>query len=895
MARTAESSGHSSNLPRARVASLAAVTAAAALSVAFLATGVPVSAQVTPRRDPPPRLAAVRVVGDEPRIDGVLDEAGWEKAAVASNFIQYRPMPGAPATHATEARVLYGEDALFVAIRAFDPAPDSIVADLTRRDGDQRSDRVGVLVDSYMDRRTAFQFTVNPRGVKTDMLRHDDVEEDSRWDPVWEVATQVDREGWTAEFRIPYSQLRFAEAPRLTWGIQFHRDIARLDELSLWAPTLPSDGAVVSLFGGLEGLEGLGAPRRLELLPYALSRLREGAAPRDPGAREAGGMVGGDLKYGLGSGFTLDLTVNPDFGQVEADPARVNLTAFENFYPERRPFFQEASNLFDFPVSLSEDDDDLEMVFYSRRIGRSPRGFSAGDPRFTSPVRQTTILGAAKLSGRTANGWSVGVASALTAGASAEVALGSGASAVPVEPRSSYTVARVIRDLRQGRTAIGFIGTAVAQERGGADVLRLPTSALAGGVDFRHRFSGDRYQLQGWMLSSVVRGSAPALEAVQRSPVHLFQRPGAEHLTLDPSLTMLSGTASNLRIHRVSGGPWRGGAGFQHRSPGFDVGEAGFQRMSDLRVGYVEVGYERSEPQGQLRSWEAYSTHWGAWTGGSERLERGGNLRGEFLLRNLWGGWFGVEYSLEGMSPALLRGGPGLLREAEIMGWAGLFTDARRGVRGRLETSWSARPESGSWGWRAAPSVTWRPTPVADVRVGPVVSVQVEDRQWIGATGGDDPVYVFGRMRHHTLGATFAADLAFSPTLSLQIYAQPFVSAGTFEDFGTVADPGAARYRDRFATLSVARDTDGRLSADLDRDGVAEVYDNPDFNFRRLRTNTVLRWEYRPGSTLFLVWSQGREDVALDGSFRPRHDLGRLFAARSDDAFILKASYWWAP
>lgn len=895
MTRTTEPSGHSSLRPRARAGLFAAMTAATALAAVLIGTGVPVSAQVTPPREPPRRLAAVRIVGDEPRIDGVLDDAGWEKAAVASGFIQYRPTPGAPATHATEARVLYGENALFVAIRAFDPAPDSIVADLTRRDGDQRSDRVGVLVDSYLDRRTAFQFTVNPRGVKTDMLRHDDVEEDSRWDPVWEVATQVDGEGWAAEFRIPYSQLRFPEAPKLTWGIQFHRDIARLDELSLWAPTMPSDGAVVSLFGRLEGLEGLGAPRRLELLPYTLGRLREGAAPGNPGAREAGGMVGGDLKYGLGSGFTLDLTVNPDFGQVEADPARVNLTAFESFYPERRPFFQEASNLFDFPVSLSEDDDDLEMVFYSRRIGRSPRGFSAGDPRFTSPARQTTILGAAKLSGRTSSGWSVGVASALTARASAEVAIGSGAAAVPVEPRSSYTVARAIRDLRQGRTALGFIGTAVAQERGVAHVLHLPTSALVGGVDFRHRFSGDRYQLQGWMLSSVVRGSAPAMEALQRSPVHLFQRPDAEHLTLDPSLTILSGSASNLRVHRVSGGPWRGGAGFQHRSPGFDVGEAGFQRMSDLRVGYVEVGYERSDPQGPMRSWEAYSTHWGAWTGGSERLERGGNLRGEFLLRNLWGGWLGVEYNLAGMSPALLRGGPGLLREAGIMGWAGVFTDARRGVRGRLETSWSARPESGSWGWRAAPSVTWRPTPVADVRVGPVVSAQVEDRQWIGATDGDDPLYVFGRMRQHTLGATFAADLAFSPTLTLQLHAQPFVSAGSFQDFRKVADARAARYQDRFSALDVTRGSDGRLHADLDRDGSAEIYGNPDFNFRRLRTNMVLRWEYRPGSTLYLVWSQSREDVVPDGSFRPRHDLGRLLAARSDDAFIFKVSYWWTP
>jgi len=838
-------------------------------------------------------LGALRLQGDEPRIDGVLDDAAWDGAPVARDFVQYRPEPGAPASQRTEARVLYGPDALFVAIRAWDTAPDSIVAELARRDADEYSDRVGVLVDGYLDRRSAFQFTVNPRGVKSDIRRYDDTEEDDRWDPVWDVATRVDGEGWTAEFRIPFSQLRFGNAAVQSWGIQFHRDIARLDELSLWSPTRPEDEATVSRFGVLQGLEGLERPVRLEALPYAMSRVREGAVPGDPTARETHATGGADVKYALTNNFMLDLTVNPDFGQVEADPARVNLTAFETFYPERRPFFQEAANLFDFQVSLADGDDDLETLFYSRRVGRQPQGYSTGDPRFASPSEQTTILGAVKLSGRTATGWSVGVLTALTDRETART-VEPGDGATLVEPLSDYGVLRVVRDLREGRSAVGFIGTGVVRRGDGAAGLGIPSSALTAGFDFRHRFSRDRYQLWGWAVASRVQGSEEAMVRVQTSPVHLFQRPDAAHLELDPSRTALTGAGTTVRLHKIAGGPWRGGVGMQVRTPGFEFGDVGFQRMSDVRIGYAEVGYERTEPQGPFRRWELYTTHWGVHTGGGERVEIGGNVRGELLLRSLWGGWWGVEYNLEGMSTWLLRGGPAFKREREVMGWGGLHSDGRRRMAGSVEGAWSVRAESGSWFWELSPSATWRPTPVATFRAGPYLSAQVEDRQWIGEVG-DEPLYVFGRLRQRTVGATVRADLAFSPTLTLQLFAQPFVSAGAYERFRRVAAPAADRYADRFAGLDVSRARDGDLRADLDGDGRVETYGNPDFNFRRLRTNAVLRWEYLPGSTLYVVWSQGREDVRSDGSFRLGRDLAGLLGARSDDAFMVKLTYWWTP
>jgi hypothetical protein len=876
---------------RTLLACVGLVIGATLLSVAP-SPGLAQETETTPR----PHLWAERIRGEEPRINGVLDDASWARAAVARGFTQLEPRPGAPASQPTEARVLFGDDALFVGIRAFDSAPDSIVADLTRRDADEYSDRVGFAVDSYLDRRSAFRFTVNPRGVKMDIRHFDDVEEDSRWDPVWDVATRVDDQGWTAEFRVPYSQLRFGEGSEQTWGIQFHRDIARLNELSVWSPTRPDEEALVSRFGDLEGLGEIRPTTRVEVLPYAMSRIREGAVPGDPSARESHAAGGIDVKYGLSNNFTLDVTVNPDFGQVEADPARVNLTAFESFYPERRPFFQEAANLFDFQISLADGEDDLEMLFYSRRIGRQPQGFSSGDARFASPSEHTTIQGAVKLTGRTSGGWSVGLMAAETAEESAQTLGQQGVQETAVvEPRTHYSVARVVRDLREGRSAVGVIATGVVRDEKTAADLALPSASFAGGVDFRHRFGGDRYQLDGWALASRVQGSTEAVSRVQASPVHLFQRPDAPHLDFDTDRSWLSGYAANIALQRLAGGPWRSKVGVHVRSPGFEVGDAGFQRMSDIRIGFAELGYERTEPQGPLRSWEVYTTHWGAYSHGQERIERGGNVRGEFLLRSLWGGWWGVEYNLEGLTPWMLRGGPAFLREGELMGWGGVFSDGRRRLGGRMEGSWSARPESDSWSWEISPSLTWRTTPVVTLRAGPFSSARVEDRQWIGAVGRGGTTYVVGRMRQRTLGAVLRADLAFSPTLSLQVFAQPFVSAGSFSAIRRASDTRATRYDHRFADLAASRASDGGLLVDLDSDGIVERYDNPDFNFRQLRANTVLRWEYRPGSTLYLVWSQGREEVLDEGTFRPARDLWGLLSSRSDDALMVKVSYWWTP
>ncbi|MBW3534937.1 MAG: carbohydrate binding family 9 domain-containing protein [Gemmatimonadetes bacterium] len=850
-----------------------------------------------------PVLEAVRVTGAEPRIDGALDDAAWATAPVATGFVQFAPDEGAPASEATEARVLYGGDALFVAIRALDSSPSEIAGQLTRRDQGSYSDFVAVVVDSYFDRRTAFHFEVNPVGVKRDIYRFNDTGEDVGWDAVWDVATGIDERGWTAEFRIPYSQLRFEDGDVQTWGINFVRNIARRDELSAWAPTLRSESAIVSRFGELRGLRDLEPPRRVELAPYSLARLER--APGDASdpfyaRNDVAATVGADARYGVSSNLTLDMTLNPDFGQVEADPADVNLSAFETFYPEKRPFFLEGASLFHLPLQFGDGDGANEALFYSRRVGRTPQGsVDVGGDDWVDAPDQTTILGAWKLSGKTPTGWSIGFMDAVTPEERAEVALADGGrEEAVVEPLTNYLVTRVAKDFREGRSAIGFLGTAVGRDAGASEALGLRSGAYAGGVDARHRFAQDRWSVEAYLLGSHVRGSADAIARTQRSSARYFQRPDADHTVYDPTRTSLDGASFGLALNKLAGGHWRFGTGVQSRTPGFEVNDAGFMREADYTSSFLYLGYDQSTPQGPFRRWRLNANAWSTWSWGGERMGTGGNVNGNFQLVNFWGGYMGVNHSARAWSTGLLRGGPAILREANWNGWYGLNSDSRKPVRLSMNGWWNARPESDSWTLGASPTVSWRPSGRADLSLGASFTRNVDDRQWVGRVAAAEDVaapWVFGRMDQSTVGLTARVDYSFTPTLSLQVYAQPFVSAGDFGAFKRVADPRAARHAERFVPLAATPDGDGGWRADVDGDGVAETFGEPDFNVRQFRSNTVLRWEYRPGSTLFLVWAQGRSQVLDQGEFRLGGGLDGLFGVQPENIFMMKVSYWLNP
>ncbi len=844
-------------------------------------------------------IPAVRVRAEAPTIDGFLNDGEWDGAPTVADFTQVEPNEGEPASERTEVRILYGADALYIGFRAFDRQTDSIAAQLSRRDSESYSDGVHVLVDSYHDQRTAFQFGVNPAGVKYDIYRFDDTQEDASWDAVWDVATRMDDLGWTAEFRIPYSQLRFGDHDDQTWGINFAREIARRNELSTWAPIRQSDAAVVSRSGEIQGLTGLGSSTRMEIRPFTLARLTR--APEDPGnpfysRNDFFSSGGADLKYGVTNDLTLDLTVNPDFGQVEADPAQVNLSAFETFYPEQRPFFIEGASIFNFGIGLGDGDLGSESLFYSRRIGRAPQGEVDERDGFSRVPEVSTILGAWKLSGKTRGGWSIGLLHAVTAEETARIVTGDGDEMEePMEPFSNYGVARVQKDFRDGRTAVGFIGTAANRDPEVADALQLRTGGYAGGFDFRHRFGqDDRFLLNGYALGSHVRGSPSAMRATQEAPARYFQRPDAGHVELDPDLTSMSGWAGKLEFFKVGGGYWRFGTTAMAKSPGFEPNDLGFQRETDLILHAGFVGYNHYNPTEHLRRWNLNANGWHGWTFGGERVATGGNVNGSLTLKNYWGGFLGINREFETFSNGMLRGGPLMRREATTNGWFGFFTDSRKPVQANVGNNWSRASESDSWSWSTSANLRWRPSGRVNLSLGPFVTRQVNDFQWVAHKKTQQDHYLFGRMDQKTLGITGRFDFTFKPDLTLQVYAQPFVSAGRFGEFKEVADPRAESLQGRFSPVPVELDG-SRYLADLDGDGAAESFTNPDFNFKQFQSTMVLRWEYRPGSLLYLVWSQGRSHSIRNGSLHLRDDLGTLFGQDAENVLMLKMSYWITP
>ncbi|MCG8468576.1 MAG: carbohydrate binding family 9 domain-containing protein [Gemmatimonadetes bacterium] len=853
-----------------------------------------------------PTLAAV-LADEEPRIDGRLDEPGWARAAVANGFVQFRPNPGEAATERTDVRVLYTTDAVYVGARMHDSDAASIIRRLARRDQQTTTDEFTVGFDSYFDRRTAFAFAVSVAGVQRDWMIFSDTDEDSSWDAVWESATRRDDTGWTAELRIPLSQLRFAKPPEdgsgAIWGVNFQRHLAREGERSVWSP-LPDDGSrMVSAFGTLRGLAGIRPSRSLEIRPYVLS-----SATRAPGvsenpffnATDLHQAVGGDLKYGVTNNLTLNVTINPDFGQVEADPSVVNLSAFETFFPEKRPFFQEGADIFNF--RLGGGDENTESLFYSRRIGRQPQGFVEETADYLDVPDATTIIGAAKLSGKTSTGWSLGFLNALTSSEHGRFQRPDGSLGDQlVEPRTNYAVARVIKDFRDGESAIGIIGTATNR---GLDedgpVSFLADAGYAGGLDFRHRFADGNYQVNGYFLTSLVRGNAGAIERVQESSRRYFQRPDADHVDLDPSRTSLFGTSASLDFLKVGGGHWRFGVFGQARSPGFEVNDIGFQTNADQAQASTWVNYQQFEPQGPFRRWGANLNAWSGWTFGGERIFTGGNVNGNFQLKNFWNGFFGFGQELHAHSTTALRGGPALYYPNGWFGWAGFNTDSRKPVRFGGFVNFGGEYGSETSRFSMGPNVTIQPSSQFELSMRPNVTWNERAWQYVGQPSSDTGThYVFGRLDQQTVSLTTRLNYTVSPDLSIQLYAQPFVSAGTYDNLMEVADPRARAFSDRFALYDEDRirriESDGFGTYEIDEDGDGEAdfsFSDPDFNIKSLRSNLVLRWQYRPGSTIFLVWSRDQGSFVNDGSFEFGRDFGDVFNIPSTNVLLLKFEHW---
>ena len=859
-------------------------------------SGAEPATSTTPSPAAVARAARVTVT---PKIDGLLNDPVWQTAEPISGFVQRDPDEGRPATEATEVRILYSNDALWIAVRATDSKAASIVAILARRDENSPSDEVTVMIDSYRDRRTGFAFSVNAAGVKRDAFLYEDTNRDDRWDAVWDAKTSVDSAGWSAEFRIPFSQIRFTAATNRTFGFNVSRRISRNNETQFWQLIPRQSSGFVSLFGELTNLDGIKPPRRFELLPYTAATNHSQAAtpgnPFAPGiARRAN--FGGDVKLGLNSALTLTATVNPDFGQVEADPAVVNLSAFESFFSERRPFFTEGLDLFRFRLGDGDGDGSQEELFYTRRIGRAPQG--GADPRggFAERIDRTTIVSAAKVSGKTRSGWSLGLLGALTDREEARVLSGAGQSfADVVEPRTGYGVARVQKELRNGQTVISLFGTSVTRSLP-ANLSWLHSSASTGGLAWSHRFHANTYQLSGRVAGSVVRGSPEALLVTQQSSARYFQRPDNDYTELDSARTSLSGFDLGLNAGRTAG-KFRWNLNLTARSPGFEVNDLGYLRETDQIGQSVWLNRRWLEPGKVFRRFNVNLNQWSSSTFGWDRRSLGGNINLNYTLLNYWNGWMGINRNLGGLSPTALRGGPGFIRPAQTNGWFGFETDSRKAFR-TGGSGWAfSEDQSGSWGYGLNLNFFWRPSPNVDLSASPGLNRNRDNWQYLTqATVAGRPEYLLAGLVQTTASMTIRSNITFSPTLSLQLYAQPFVASGTYNTFKRVIAPQANRFADRLETFGPTRATRDQTRAvqiDVDGNGTRDVtLGNPDFTYLSFRSNIVLRWEYSLGSTLFLVWQHGRSGFDTDGRFRFGDRLSDLFRSPADNVLLVKLNYW---
>ncbi len=835
------------------------------------------------------RVHAVRRTGSI-TVDGHLDEPAWASAPHQNGFTQRFPKDGAKANQETTFAILYDDAAIYVGVWADDANPSKIRRNLTRRDLDSVADSIVIGFDSYHDKRTAFVFQLSAAGVQRDMLVFDDSNSDDTWDAVWTGDVAITPAGWSAEFRIPLSQLRFSAAASHEWGFQIVRMVARTNEQSSWSPWPRTGSQVVSRFGIVDGIDNVKPSRRLELLPYATGGLQSSVvAPGDPltDRHSSVANAGIDLKYGLGSAFTLSATINPDFGQVEADPSRVNLSASELFFDEKRPFFLEGADLFKLPLG-----DGAEGQFYSRRIGAAPTYQPDSYTYIQSPT-ETTIYSAIKLTGKS-RGWSIGVLDAVTGQEAATIIDGDGNRVRPiVAPLTNYAVARVKRDLREGKTSIGVSATAVDRSLDGTGLENVfHDQAYTGGTQLTHHWDHNAWELSLTTTGSFVHGSAAAIADTQLSQVHLFQRP--DTFRFDPTRTSLVGGGLGWSIGRTGDTKhWRYGTGGTLTTPGLELNDAGFQHGSDLITSGVFGGYHDEEPNETVLNWNTNANLFTVATFDPLFTDVGFEGGANAMLVNYWSFNAGAGLYDSRWDRGALRGGASLRVNHQASGHLNINTDNRKPVQAYLGINggrdWTS--DSGRVGIEGGVTIQARSN--IDLFVGPGWSRNDDAMQFVGQAVDqlDRPHFVFARIDQTTLAMTLRVNWTFSPHLSLQAYAQPFVATGRYTEYKDVDHPGADRFEERFHRLSGAElmRSDDVLTGS--HNGVF-AFSRPDFNFAQLRSNVVMRWEYRPGSSIFAIWSHGQTADGTDGRFRLGRDLSDLADSQAEDIVMVKANYW---
>ncbi|MCP4150271.1 MAG: carbohydrate binding family 9 domain-containing protein [bacterium] len=841
-----------------------------------------------------------RLQGPPPVIDGQLSDSVWENVAWGGDFVQKHPYEGSKPSQQTAFKILYDNRNLYVGIRAYDTDPHKIERRMSRRDN-REGDWVEIILDSYYDHRTGFAFSVNAAGVRIDSVVSGDGDRfDGSWDPVWLVKTSTDTKGWLAEMRIPLTQLRFKAKESQTWGLHLARFLHRNEELVEWNLIPTTSSGFVSGFGELHGLDHLDSKRQIELLPYSVGKFQlfedEEGNPFATGSDK--NVTGGlDGKVGITSNLTLNFTVNPDFGQVEADPSEVNLTTFETFLEEKRPFFVEGRNILNFQVTGGSGGFSRDNLFYSRRIGRTPQHEpDTEDNEFLDIPENTTILAAFKLTGKTKHGLSIGILESLTAKENAALDFLGDRRQEAVEPMTNYFLFRLQKDFNKGNTSLGGIVTATNRNLKDPGLKFLHHAAYSGGLDFLHKWKNKEWHLSLNTIFSNVRGDKEALQETQESSRRYFQRPDADYITYDPQRTSLSGHGGTVSLGKT-GGRLRFITDFTWRSPGLELNDMGYLRIADRMMYVYWTGYRFTKPFGIFRNLYLNHAQWRGWNFGGERLFAGGTFNFDTQLKNYWSVGAGLKRQGKSLSTTALRGGPSFKLPGGWEQWLFISSDSRKKMRLRFGTENIWGDSSSNRSTRVWCRLAYRPFDVLAISMEPSFQVKDSNLQYVETIEqtGETDRYIFSRLRQKTLAVTLRLNYSITPDLSIQFYGQPFISSGKYDAFKHIIQSRADTYEDRYYTFAPAE-----LSYDAAEEyfNVAEAggrsyeFEDPNFNFLQFSSNLVIRWEYTPGSTLYLVWSQGRTDTLnYNGDFSFKRDWRHLFHIHPHNVFLLKFPY----
>ncbi len=762
-------------------------------------------------------------IAEKLSIDGILDEAAWSRGISVSDFLQTDPDEGEPGTQITKVTVLYDDEALYIGFLCLDSEPEQIVRLLSKRDDWTSTDKVQVEIDSYHDHLTAYFFEVNAAGVQRDGFRSSDFNYDMSWNSVWEAEAEIGPYGWSAEFKIPFSCLRFNDADEMTWGINFGRWIIRDREYDIWNFKPQSVSGDIAHFGHLDGLTNVEPRRRLEILPYAVSsRSTETKSPGNPDGLDFYTNGGIDLKYGLTSNLTLDAAMNPDFGQVESDPAVVNLTTFETFYEERRPFFIEGANSFNTNFNL----------FYSRRIGRAPSEAPDDLDYYIDRPIGTTILGAAKLTGKTSDGWDLAFLNAVTDREYASyVAIDGNRRRAIVEESANYNVSRVKKEFKSG-SSIGVMSAMVHQ--------RGVSPAYTGGIDWELFFKEREYEFGGQTVGSIT---------------------GEDE----------SGTGIEMYFGKNGGKHFRGSVGAEYESEELDLNRLGFLRRPNYLGGWAWMQYRTTDDFWIIRNTHNNVNFWIAENLQGDLISFGGNFNNSVEFKNGWNAGIGLAPDFPHYDDRETRGGPLYRLPYTWAAWIWMETNNRHPVVVNINPSFGT-DRDGRWA-NANLWVEFKPRQNIRFSFGPGIRTTDDVSRWVSddIDGSGERVDIFGVLDYREVNINLRSTIAFTKTMTLQLYSQVFVGAGDYSEFKQFAAP------DGFTALTIPYDG------------------NPDFNYKSFNLNAVFRWEYLPGSDLYLVWTQSRDRFDQFGDFDYGRDFNSVFDQLSDNAFLAKINYWWNP